>query len=1085
MKSCNKISLMVMGFLLAIQAKSFAAGDTILDTVSPVTTVTSGANSTTEIFDTPINYVIDQLSNIEYLSAGDINNDGIKDLIGVGMNEAGFEYVFVLSGNGNGTFQTSIDYGTGRYRDTTVSSITAGTIGDFNGDGKLDLVVIDSAGTVSMFLGNGDGTFQSGIDFISGIFSSPPSIVGGDFNGDGKLDIALANGYVDHITILFGDGLGSFSSISDYATGFFPRSIVAGDFNNDGFLDLATANGYDSVSILIGNGDGTFQPRTDLIASAFYGGSGGHPISITSGDFNGDGKIDLAVGDGQYGGSYQLFPGNGDGTFQERYITGHVGYGATETPLAWITSGDFDGDGKLDFAAICWYYVDGLVMLKGNGNGTFGTPNSNGTVSVGYYLSGYYPNNYRLPVSVDFNSDGKTDIATVMGSNTITILLASHWYNTDVILTFSSSDNDSGVKEVHYIIDGSETVVPGSNASVTIGTEGIHNISYFAVDNAGNAGSPKGMTAKIDKTTPTTTVSGNAGNYGWYSDLIFSSSDIGFGVREIHYVLDWNIYNEVVVPGDNASVSISSSGNRHHISYFAVDIAGNAEAPKEMWFKIDKVAPANGSVLINGGAISTNSTSVMLTLSASDNLSGVVQMCISNATTCSAWEPFAAAKSWILSGVQGMNTVYVQYKDAAGNLSPVASSSISLDATPPSGSVVINGGAASTNSTSVALTLSASDNISGVSQMRFSNDNVTWSIWEPLTATKSWNLSSADSMAIYVQLMDAAGNVSIIYSDTILMDVDNDGIPDNDAVNNVVDNCRFVSNPLQEDRNGNRIGDACDGDTDADTIVDTRDNCPTSANLDQADADNDGIGDACDPCLNDATNACAVGSQSVSKDITEPATVSNGINTASVTFYPATETTPSSITNDTTVTVSPQTSTGNFAYGANQQVMGAVYTFTATPTSTFTNPPGVTITLKYDQGNMPEGGKTEQMLDIYYYNPTSLLWEPQHATHDMVNNILTVTVSHFSSYGVIMAVNPISDLIAAFKGVNIQDKSTWENLMNRLTRAYDEYEGGDNGDVKEDLKTFINKLESASRDKIGQQDAYMLIQFANEIMAKL
>lgn len=497
-------------------------------------------------------------------------------------------------------------------------------------------------------------------------------------------------------------------------------------------------------------------------------------------------------------------------------------------------------------------------------------------------------------------SDGKataTDTVNITVRDTTPPITATtggngYWYNTNVISTFTAYDSCSGVKEIHHIVNGFETVTPGGYATATLINDGIHSISYFAVDNAGNAEASKAMTVKIDKF-------------------------------------------------------------------------------------------------------------------------------------------------------------------------------------PPTGSVLINNDAAMTNSTAVTLYISASDNLSGVSQMRFSNDNVTWSIWEPFTLTKEWTLSSADLMTVYAQFMEAAGNVSSVYSDTIYLDIDNDGI------HNAIDNCPLFSNPDQSDRNGNGIGDACDGDFDGDGVPDVADNCPASYNPDQLDSDGDGVGDACDQCPNDSKNTCLDASVIVPPSITEPVTVSNGAGTASVTVYPG------SISTDTTVTVTGETTLSNFAWGSNQQVLGAVYTFTATPSSDFITPPGVTITLKYNQGLMPEGGTTEGNIDIYYYNPTTQKWEPQNAVQDMATNTLTLNTSHFSTFAVITIENPISDLIAAFKGANVTDGSTWENLMNQLTRAYDEYEGGDNEDVKNDLKTFINKLESESRQKVGGPDAYMLTRFAIEILEKL
>lgn len=481
--------------------------------------------------------------------------------------------------------------------------------------------------------------------------------------------------------------------------------------------------------------------------------------------------------------------------------------------------------------------------------------------------------------------DAIPPVTTATGGN-------GDWYNTNVISTFTAYDNCSGVKEIHYIMNGSETVTYGSYATATPTADGIYNISYFAVDNAGNTESTKSMTVKIDKTLPT-------------------------------------------------------------------------------------------------------------------------------------------------------------------------------------GSVLINGDAAMTNSTSVTLGISATDNLSGVSQMRFSNNNITWSIWEPFTATKSWILLSADPMTIYAQFMDAAGNISDIYSDTIYLDSD---IP-SDGIHDSVDNCPSVSNPDQSDRNGNGIGDACDGDLDGDTVVDIRDNCPATYNPSQLDSDGDGIGDDCDACINDPQNNCLNSSIFISKEITELVTVSNAAETASLTIEPG------DISTDTSITVTGQTSTSNFAWGSNQQVLGAIYTFTATPSSDFSAP--VTIVLKYDQGMMPEGGRTEENLDIYYYDTTNQVWVPQSAVQDMINNTLTVEKSHFSSYAVIAIENLISDLAAAFREIDIQDKTTWANLFDRINRAYDNYEKGDIEATKNDLKVLINKLESESRQKIGDASANMLILFAQEILAKL
>src|SRR5881397_2620325 len=165
-------------------------------------------------------------------------------------------------------------------------------VGDFNGDGRLDLAVTNASsydvpGTVSVLLGNGDGTFQSALSFAVG--SNPLSVAVGDVNGDGRLDLAVANYYSNDVSVLLGNGDGTFQPARTFRVGTYPSSVVVGDFNGDGRPDLAVANGNSNdVSVLLGNGDGTFQPALSFAA-------GTAPVSVAVGDINGDGRPDLAV----------------------------------------------------------------------------------------------------------------------------------------------------------------------------------------------------------------------------------------------------------------------------------------------------------------------------------------------------------------------------------------------------------------------------------------------------------------------------------------------------------------------------------------------------------------------------------------------------------------------------------------------------------------------------------------------------------------------------------------------------------------------------------------------------------------------
>lgn len=275
------------------------------------------------------------------VATGDFNGDGKLDLVvltGCGTGPC----VSILLGNGDGTFQAHIDYPAG-----TGDLPTSLAVADLNGDGKLDLAVTNqSSDAVSVLLGNGDGTFQPYAAYGAG--GSPMSVA--DFNGDGKLDLAVVNS--SGVSIFLNKGDGTFPSTQDFSTAPGPTSVTTGDFNGDGKLDLAVTavcasasncTGAGVVCILLGNGADTFQACVDYPV-------GIDPVWITAEDLNGDGNLDLAVanegtgGDGvPSGSSVMILWGNGDGTFAGQTFT--AGNGPD-----WVGVGDFNGDGRLDFA---------------------------------------------------------------------------------------------------------------------------------------------------------------------------------------------------------------------------------------------------------------------------------------------------------------------------------------------------------------------------------------------------------------------------------------------------------------------------------------------------------------------------------------------------------------------------------------------------------------------------------------------------------------------------------------------------------------------------------------------------------------
>jgi hypothetical protein len=275
-------------------------------------------------------------------------------------------------------------------------------VGDFNGDGHPDLATttIDT-NTVSILLGQGDGTFQSGQ--VAGVGELPASIVVGDFNEDGHPDLATANQLDIIVSILPGVGDGTFQSAQSVGVGAGPVSIVVGEFNGDGHQDLATANEAFTVSILLGQGDGTFQSAQSVEL-------GKDPESIVVGEFNGDGHQDLAVATASatMADTVSVLLGQGDGTFQPPQ---HIGIGAVPSS---ITVGDFNGDGQQDLAtANAAFNANTVSILLGQGDGTFQAPQAFGVGATPTFV-----------VVGDFNGDGHQDLVTAnIGVSSVSILL--------------------------------------------------------------------------------------------------------------------------------------------------------------------------------------------------------------------------------------------------------------------------------------------------------------------------------------------------------------------------------------------------------------------------------------------------------------------------------------------------------------------------------------------------------------------------------------------------------------------------------------------------------------------------------------
>jgi hypothetical protein len=443
-----------------------------------------------------------------YVAVADFNGDGILDLAVTNTNS---NTVSVLLGKGDGTFQPQVTYAAG-------GAPTGIVVADFNGDGFADLaitnfVVVSGSGTVSVLLGNGDGTFQPAMTSAVGAF--PEGIAVADFNGDGFADLAVANngsGTGNTVGVLLGNGDGTFQQQQTYTTGANPYGIVVGDFNGDGIPDLAVTNeGDDTVGVLLGNGNGTFQPQVTYPVGA-------SPLGIAVADLNGDGTPDLTVSNNNADPpTVSVLLGHGDGTFQPQQT-----YPVGTSPLG-IAAADFNGDGVPDLAAANEFATSPSVSILVGGTTTSGQIQNIPVNGSGVHMiqSSYTPTQgfYTGSLSKTLNVNGNGSL--IPTTTTVTSSANPSQLNQPVTFTATVTSNGGGMPTgtVNFTSDGAPlcTAVQLSGAgqaqcATSTLTLGMHAIAATYSGDPNFATSQGGLNQVVQsgsKVTPTVTLTAN------------------------------------------------------------------------------------------------------------------------------------------------------------------------------------------------------------------------------------------------------------------------------------------------------------------------------------------------------------------------------------------------------------------------------------------------------------------------------------------------------------------------------------------------------------------------------------------------
>jgi sugar lactone lactonase YvrE len=522
---------------------------------------------------------------------GDFNGDGIPDLVSLDVH----------SGGGLAWVQLGDPAHPGQYLAPLSTAVNAYPVamvsGDFNRDGLLDLAVVNNAdSTLSILLGNGNGTFTT---TSMAVGSHPTAIVTGDFNGDGILDLAVLNEGDHTISVLLGNGNGAFTASVTIPVGHNAHNLAAADFNKDGWTDLVIGRDDSDLTAYFSNGDGTFAaPAT--ISTGGYGAE-----YIAAADVDGDGNPDIVYTESGYGygcgygnGCWSpdkliILRGNGDGTFQAAIMNGFGAAIGPQTPLTPVFA-DIDGDGTLDAVIPC-PNINQICVLY------FDPANPGHIRNIQNFAVG---GSVSVASTGDLNGDGTTDVVV---SNDRNLGILTNGRQSTVTLSGTPVyGSGTHLVQASYIPDGSSPYIP-SSATVPV-TNTIQADATLTLANIPADTVPYGTSSSVQMTvsqpagTPLATGTltywlDGAGGTGNGIALSGGSATVVFGA----------------LAGGNHSVTVSYSGDAIYAALGPVTLGWTVvpAAPTISWSPASiHYGTALGSAQLNATAQGVNGSSV-------------------------------------------------------------------------------------------------------------------------------------------------------------------------------------------------------------------------------------------------------------------------------------------------------------------------------------------------------------------------------------------------------------------------------------------------------------------------------------------